>query len=294
MKRQGFFILIGIFFIPALMAQVAVPKNTVIVSEVEREVIGGVYNGGEVSPFMLQLSVNYNLEESPEAFELAYRDFVDHLAKKRNKGLSDEDFLNFLFYRTHKVYLKRYEGHTSFSQVMNEGKYDCLTGTVLYALLLKEFDFPFTVVETDYHIYLLVSGEETTVLLETTDPINGFISDRETIENKISDINERNKTLSEQYLTFQSDSRNFTDLNKLAALQYYNASVLAFNSGQIIASIDQLEKARVYDDSPRFKNFGKLLAKRLVNTEEVDQQTKVKYLVKLTQFLNEGIMSASL
>ncbi len=40
---------------------------------------------------------------------------------------------------------------------MTDGKYDCITGTGLYTLLLKRYDIPYIIEETDAHVYL--SGE---------------------------------------------------------------------------------------------------------------------------------------
>ena len=141
MKRTLFFIWILIFFIPDLKAQLSIPGNTLIGSELERETINDVSNGMDVDPFLLQLSVNFTGNESPEVYTGIFNEYVADLASKRNKGLADEDFLSTLYYKTHKKFLKNYRAYSSFGEVLQEGKYDCLSATVLYTLLLEAFDF---------------------------------------------------------------------------------------------------------------------------------------------------------
>ena len=294
MKRKLFFILISLFFFADLTAQVAVPANSLITSEFERNIIGLVDKGESVSPFRLLLSVNYDLDNSPFQYEDKYLDYLGYLSEKKEKGISQEDFLRLLYYRTHKKFLKQYTAHTSFASLLESGNYDCLSATILYALMLHEFGFDFQIAETDYHIYLIVESGEGRIMMESTDPLNGFISDEEEINARIREINDRNESLSEQYLTFQEENRYFSSFFKLTGLLYFNASVEEFNNNNIIAAVDQLEKARFYDDAKRFKTFGKFLARELVSNQDIDEDTRTRYLIKLTRFLNSGIITASL
>ncbi len=294
MKRTLIFLWILLFFNPALNAQLSIPGNTLIDSELERQMLNDVSNGMDVDPFLLQLSVNFTADESLEIYTDIFTNYVADLANKRHKGLTDEDFLSTLYYKTHKKFLKNYQAYSSFGEVLDQGAYDCLSATVLYALLLDAFNFSYEIVETDYHIYLMVYSDNNRYMLESTDPINGFVTDEKVIKTRIEEIEQRNNTLSEGYLTLQTDNRRFNDLFTLAGLQYFNAAVYALRDGEVIASVDQLEKARLYDDADRFKAFGKHLAKVLVHDSELDPELKQRYLLKLTRVLNKGMITASL
>lgn len=294
MERKLFLTLLSLFFAIATFAQVIIPENTQINSDLEKITLRQVRAGEHIDPFMLQLSVNYVQEQATDEMISGYRELVTYLGEKRAKGMSDADFLRFLYYRVHKKMLRNYTTYTSFSGLMQSGNYDCLSATILYALLLDEFGFSFRIVDTDYHIYLLTETDDQLVMMESTDPINGFVIDEVVIAERMNEINSRNEMLAEQYLTFQESERQFSDFRKLAALQYFNAAVDEYNNARLISAVDQLEKARFYDDASRFEVFGKFLAREIAADESLDDQTRSGYLFKLTRFLNSGMITASL
>ncbi len=293
MKRTLFFIWALVFFSSHVMSQGTIPSNNSIDSDFEREIIRQMLDGNDIDPFMLQLSVNYQNDNSPVEWKAQFSEYVAEMTKKRDKGMDEDMFITQLYYKTHKKFLKNYRNYSSFSHMLETGNYDCLSATIMYALLLNEFDIKFEVVETDYHIYLIAEYENGRIMLETTDPVNGLITKEDDIIERIDEINTRNQSLSEGYLTLQTD-RNFMSLVRLTGLQYFNASVAALNEGEIISAIDQLEKARIYDDAERFREYGKHLARVLVYDQSLSEETRQQYLLKLTQFLNNGVITAAL
>ncbi len=98
--------------------------------------------------------------------------FILRLEEKRTP--SDINFLRKAFIETHRKFLKKYSQYSDISQVFTTGKYDCLTATSIYSVVLDRLNFDYNIIETNYHIFIVVNTSHGEVLLETTDLWNGF------------------------------------------------------------------------------------------------------------------------
>jgi hypothetical protein len=294
MKRTVTFLTSLYFFSLTALAQVAMPTNTALHSDFEKSILKDVIDRHEIDPFLLQVSVNHNSSSSPENLKTEFTEFIAQLRQKGERISSAEEYISRIYYKTHKKYLRNYKEYSSFNQLLENGTYDCLSGTIIYALILDELGIDFEIVETEYHIYLLAYADGKRFMLETTDPVKGFISNENDIQDRILTINNQNQKLSEGFITLLDRERYIKDFITLAGLQYFNASVEALRNANVIASVDQLEKARLFENSERLKEFGKYLAKVLLLDETLSTEQKQLYLMKLTHFLNEGVLTASI
>lgn len=59
------------------------------------------------------------------------------------------------------------------------GSYDCVSGSLILAGLLDYFGFDYEIKETTYYVFSKVKVDNEFIVLEVTDPINGFILDKE-------------------------------------------------------------------------------------------------------------------
>ena len=85
-----------------------------------------------------------------------YDELLSHLKDRKDK-YNDDDirFLRNMFGYVHRKQLANYKNFVSLDNTLDKAKvYDCLTGTALYALLLHDLGYEFTVKEFDYHILL--------------------------------------------------------------------------------------------------------------------------------------------
>src|SRR5688572_1622333 len=110
--------------------------------------------------------------------------FIDRLNQKGEEK-NTLKFCRTLFHKTRQEFFREYTQYASFRETLSKGKYNCLTGTALYALLLDRFNFEYTIIETNYHIFLLAYTHEGKVLFEATDPLHGFVTNPDEIEKRI-------------------------------------------------------------------------------------------------------------
>ena len=107
--------------------------------------------------------------------------FVERLDEK-DEAKNSVKFCRTLFQRTRQEFLRSYTQYASFAETLSRGKYNCLTGTALYAMLLERFNIRYTIIETNYHIFLLADTDEGQALFEATDPLHGFVTNQASIE----------------------------------------------------------------------------------------------------------------
>ena len=192
--------------------------------------------------------------------------FFEKLSEKKSKFRNEHMLLSRMVTKTHQLFLKEFKANATFSDLLINGRYNCLTGTALYALILEHLGFKYEIIETNYHIFLLVQSNNGRVLIEATDPTQGFVTQNQKIESRISQYrlninlmasnnNNNNKT----YYHYNVSLYNTITLEGLLGLLHYNLSVNAYNIQDLVNSIDHLEKACLLLESPRLEEFSNLL-----------------------------------
>jgi len=146
------------------------------------------------------------------------------LAKQKTKYIREVQFVEHAFYYIHKKLLKNYEQYASISETIATGKYDCVTASTVYSVFLMELNISFSVIETNYYMYILVyPNTENEILLETADPLNGFNSDKQNIEQFNLGDKSAAKQLAKETIQYYSSSRISSYLH------FLNGSPIASN-----------------------------------------------------------------
>ena len=213
--------------------------------------------------------------------------FVDKLKQKEESFERPNDFLAYLFHKTHQRFLRYYHEEASFGQLLTDRTYNCLTATALYALLLDHFDLDYKVIETNYHIFLITQTSQGVVLLETTDPTNGFVTDPKEIEKRIAQYRENRieKDVSNKatYYRFKVDMYKEVNLDQMLGLLYYNLSIQAYNHQKLPLAIEQLGLAAKLYHSDRIDEFSKILLLSVLESN-FEVRMKARYLQNIQSF----------
>lgn len=209
--------------------------------------------------------------------------FVQPLATSR---LSEQKLLRKTFRRLHSTLLKKYEAYSDFDEIFSSGRYDCLTATALFSQVLNQLNFSYKIIETNYHIFLLVQTASGEVLLETTDRFGGFITDKEAVAQRTSDYSRNVLTVENSKRFFYHYSFNlYQNLSpeKLTGLLYFNQAVKAYNRHEWLSSARFLEQANALYASPRCEALGTILIKTVLEGP-LEEKAKSDCLVHLKNF----------
>lgn len=186
---------------------------------------------------------------------------INELVTDLNKHNYHNDVrkLNALFVKTHNRFLYTYDKYAGIEGLLN-GRYDCLTATSLFADILSRTGYQFNIIETNYHIFIMVNTSDGDVLLETTDKENGFIDTKERMTRVLAQYrqNKLDGSTSQQY-QYNFSLFKKVDVDQLAGLLYFNQAVKAFNAEKWDECSEKLSAAAMKTNSPHVAELTELL-----------------------------------
>ncbi len=252
-------ILIGFSHLGQAQNDVESKEGLIFSSESEKE----LWTSGSEDPFQLFRAVQANEIGTPEKWNLLVED-LDSKAQKKGDELN---FLRQIFQKTHQILLKKYLQHSTFNAMLSEGKYDCVSGSAALGLLLDRYGYAYDIVETDYHVFIVVHINGKDIVLESTLPVGGMITTPSEVEKyldsykpeEFAQLKTLNQGLAGPDIDY-SDNSIFrkVSLHQLAGLQYYNDAIVHFNSQAFGAAVEQLSKAYLLYPSDRILGLREL------------------------------------
>jgi len=196
--------------------------------------------------------------------------FTKALSKKNS---SEIKIAKSLFNKAHRNFLKNYHAYATVSDVFEKGNYDCLSGTYFLSSALTNLGIKHRIIETNYHIFLIAETTQGDVLMESTDRYQGFVIDREKIEERIENYrtNRTDKISSQLYLSHIKIYHEILPV-QLSGLLYFNLAVESFHRNDLIASCQYLQNAWKIYDNPRVEEFTPILARSVLKSQLSEKQ----------------------
>lgn len=180
-----------------------------------------------------------------------FRKLVTKLEKDYKRYKGHPRFLKSLYFRTEMYLLEEYQQYSLLEDVLQEGKFDCVSGSLLLASLLDRFEIPYKIMETSHHVFVIVEqgGEE--IILESTGGIDGFISGTSEVKNYLSvfgpektpNLNLNPKLRELESILNPSIYRQIS-ISQLKGLEHFNRAIFYNNEGNLSAAIEQLDEAK--------------------------------------------------
>lgn len=202
--------------------------------------------------------------DQAEKFAKAYAKSLEKFRKKAERSKNDQHFLKGLFYTVHRKSLKWYEQYAPFAELFESGRYDCLTATSLYSMYLKDLGYHASIVETEYHVYIKVKTGDGEILLETTDPLEGFMSrveDIADVEKNYSSVSddEAVQGVSSNRQPYEGRILNESvSAKELIGLHYYNQAIASWNDKKVKEARNLITKACYFYPSERIQGMRRL------------------------------------
>ena len=177
--------------------------------------------------------------------ELENKDITE---KKKSKQIKE------IYKYVHSTVLKKYREEVYFNDIFTQGDYNCVTATALYAIIFDHFKIDYQIKETPTHVYLIASPKENQILIESTAPTMGVQNLDVNAKKEYLKFFIDSKQISKEDLNNKSTDELFNEfvlidttinLQQLAALQYYNKGVFAYNNKQYEKSVVNFSKAHI-------------------------------------------------
>lgn len=187
--------------------------------------------------------------QTMQAVEQELNNLLKKLERKRDH-LDEPALVSATFQHAHRKLLKWYDQSTSFAGMFASGKYDCVTGTALYALLFSRLNIPYEIHEFEHHLLLIVHTESGPILIESTDPLGGLVTEPQEIARRIA----HHTTPQAKPGVYRSATfvpQKGIGVTQLAGLLYLNQAIRAFNSYDLAQARAAIHKAAMLYPSER-------------------------------------------
>ena len=214
----------------------------------------------------------YLLTENMSASTQRFTKFVDRLAAK-SQAQNEQLLLHQLFVKTHGRFLSTFKQSATFYELFSNGNYNCLTATAVFGVALQRLGYEYSIVETTHHIFILVETDRGKVLLETTDPFKGFVTDAKVINERIlhyKNARQNSENAKVVQYQFQTPVFNTVSLENIIGLLHFNLSVSAYNKNNLAAATQHLEEANAYYRSTRVIELSDVIALTLKEKNTYD------------------------
>lgn len=221
------------------------------------------------------------------------RRHIQKLQKRLDKDGPTEYLLKSIFFKTHEKFLKDYENVVSYDRLITEGKYNCISGSALYVTILGALNIPHKIFETEEHVFLMVYAGEKRYLFESTDPLNGFVTNEKSIATHLAGFTDEYSTSELQQVGSGDSSYNRVGLKSvyglpvLAGLQYYNEAVVSFNKGRLSEAYRLAIQGYNLYPSDRLVNCMDTILESIMSNEMISKETKASLQKQHITYLNK-------
>ena len=212
---------------------------------------------------------------TPEMKEIAIQKIIDFDATFKITPTNEAKTLRRLFFAVQETFLKEYVLYSSFFQTIDSGKFDCLTGSVLYAVFLEEikqkgnFNYSYQIVQMPTHVFVKIElSDKSEIIFESTNFEKGFIATPKGVEFYLQEQAKKNQeeTQNETIVLLEDKKlNNFVTLETAPALLYFNQGVLFFNQRKFGKSLEMAQNAFFYQKNEAFYNLITLSLQELLN-----------------------------
>ena len=231
---------------------------------------------------------------TPQMKEKAIKKIIDFNNDFKIIPTNEARTLRKLFFVIQETFLKEYVLYASFFQTIDEGKFDCLTGSLLYAIFLEEikqksnFDYNYYIVQMPTHVFIKIElSDKSQIIFESTNFDKGFIATQKRIdfylEEQAREAQEgsQNET-SDEYLVLLDNKRlnNLVTLESVLALLYFNQGVSFFNQRKFGKSFKMAKNAFHLQKNEIFYKIVTLSLQELVRENVI---SKNEYLLNINE-----------
>jgi hypothetical protein len=206
---------------------------------------------------------------------------------KQDFGKNKESIYN-LYDAIHDKYFVQYEENIKFHEIFQRGRYNCLTGTAMYAIALEYLEIPYKIIEQPTHVFLVVFHASGNYIFEATRPAtSAILIDKEyvkwykevLVKNKIATRYEVNQP---GFPARSIYNGNIITLQELVGDHYSNNAISYSKSGSFEMALNQAEMSYRLKESEEIKSLIIYSASSLINQSKISN-TSDKELCRLVK-----------
>lgn len=208
------------------------------------------------------------------------KDIYLGLEPEKLKRKSAKKQIKKIFKSVHDEMLQRYKLENQFIEVFETGRYNCVSATAIYALLLEDFDIQYSITQEPEHVYLTAHIDGNTIIMEGTDPQTGYVAITDKfVEAQVNSLIDRKLITEDELISPDAETildelfpSNSISLAQLLGVQYHNNMVYAYESQKFDEAFDNALKACYFFDHETFQNSLYLSATWFLTNADPDHE----------------------
>jgi len=246
--------------------------------------------------FNLFLAIDENMNEKEARWRRdIYLSVLKDLEEKKIHTKKINQKIKFSYSNIHNRFLKKYNDDEYFPVIFQTGIYNCVTASMLYAMIFDYLDIPNKVKASSNHVYLIANPGSNSIVIETTNPsferkiftgefkqqyVNYLKSSK-----LISESEYKNKSVEEIFEEKFKEVRD-AEFNNLAGMQYYNKALTKLQNNESETALKLSQKAYYFYADYQVKTL--LYTSLLFHIEKCnfDKVSDIDYLAQLSRFEN--------
>ena len=252
-----------ILFVLVWIGWISFGQDLKYISGFEKETIDAIKRDGLSNHFVSALimvdstSTNSDVQIINERIDQC----VSVIKSSKNFQKKRKKKLQFVYDTVHDMFLRKYELKSYFPEVFDDGIYNCVSASALYAIIFDRLEIPYVVKEAPSHVYLMAYPEKENIYVETTVPGSmGLIAPDEKELKKLGEYLVKMKIITAEELKEEGVKKVYNDFyygnsnhdkEALVGMQYFNKAVFHFNDGALKEAHYNMEKACLYYKEPK-------------------------------------------
>lgn len=204
-------------------------------------------------------------------------DFIKFFPVKESKAKKEKKRVLKIYNAIHGRFLKKYDKRALFHNIFENGNYNCVSASAIYAYAFDKLNIPYHVKKIPSHVYLVAYPKTHKIYLETTaSGVYGFFVHQKSQIKKIVDklialkLATKEEVNKKGVIKFYEDyfyGKESVDKSSLIGMQYHNEGIFEFENQNYKSAQDNIIKSKVFFKPPDIKVFEKQL--NLLNLEEL-------------------------
>lgn len=230
-------------------------------SEFEKEVLEGIINENSEDYLALYLAIDSTISwEDYGRIKESIQNKTRLYCLPSFTKFKDKKKINKIYSGVHDQFLVLYDDKALFSETVENGHYQCVSGTMLYALILNELQIPFDIKLFPNHVNLIAYPETEYFILETTAPAQGTVVFNQQFKDHYVKYLFENKLISQQEFEMNSTEQLFDkyfnesekiNMKQLASAQYSNMALDYLQNLKFRRAYELMEKAYLLNPSKK-------------------------------------------
>jgi len=236
-------------------------------------------------------------------YNIVAREIELELQKLKNKRFfkaKPEKKITLLYEQVNKDIFQAYKENVLFSQIFDNGTFNCLTATGYYGVLLDSLGIPYLFRESFNHVHPVAYPDNSGITIETTDPVTGVRYFDEKLKVRfVNYLLETSRVSREEYDTTGVDvlfnryylPERSIGLAELTGLQYMNDALNRYATGDYLSSFEQIKKAYFLYPSNKMLAVFQFILNSAIYESNFMQLSDARFIVYMARLIKKDVIS---